>query len=204
MTKAELGCSRSLMAETNSIIARLDSTKIHDAVIGATLAAPLLRRSRFSPATPLLWNGARLSRKPRRCLRVPHPGRRRTCETWLFRCGSGDRRREPGGRRGQSTQQFAHLIPGRAVAEPRASAWTKKTRRSREKPGQYAEPRWRTRAARRKCIGGHGYGLISFGCARSSPTARRSRPAHLTHHRGRSGPPRRAVPDGALSAAVPV
>lgn len=32
MTKAELGYSRSLMAETNSILAALDSAKIHDAV----------------------------------------------------------------------------------------------------------------------------------------------------------------------------
>jgi hypothetical protein len=32
MTKAELDYSRSLMAETNSILARLDSTKIYDAV----------------------------------------------------------------------------------------------------------------------------------------------------------------------------
>jgi hypothetical protein len=30
MTKAELDYSRSLMAETNSILAGLDSTKIHD------------------------------------------------------------------------------------------------------------------------------------------------------------------------------
>jgi hypothetical protein len=32
MTKAELHCSRSLMAETNSILAGLDSTRIHDAI----------------------------------------------------------------------------------------------------------------------------------------------------------------------------
>ena len=32
MTKGELAYSRSLMAETNSILAGLDSTKIHDAV----------------------------------------------------------------------------------------------------------------------------------------------------------------------------
>jgi len=32
MTKAELDYSRSLSTETNSILARLDSTKIHDAV----------------------------------------------------------------------------------------------------------------------------------------------------------------------------
>ena len=32
MTKAELDYSRSLMAETNSILAGLDSTKIHDAI----------------------------------------------------------------------------------------------------------------------------------------------------------------------------
>ena len=32
MTKAELGYSRSLMAETNSILVGLDSTKIHNAV----------------------------------------------------------------------------------------------------------------------------------------------------------------------------
>jgi chitodextrinase len=32
VTKAELDYSRSLMAETNSILAGLDSTKIHDAV----------------------------------------------------------------------------------------------------------------------------------------------------------------------------
>jgi hypothetical protein len=32
MTKAELGYSRSLMAETNAILAGLDGTKIHDAI----------------------------------------------------------------------------------------------------------------------------------------------------------------------------
>jgi hypothetical protein len=32
MTKAELDYSRSLMAETNAILAGLDSTKIHDAI----------------------------------------------------------------------------------------------------------------------------------------------------------------------------
>jgi hypothetical protein len=32
MTKAELDYSRSLMAETNSILAGLDSTKIHEAI----------------------------------------------------------------------------------------------------------------------------------------------------------------------------
>jgi hypothetical protein len=32
MTKSELGYSHSLMAETNSILAGLDSTKIHDAI----------------------------------------------------------------------------------------------------------------------------------------------------------------------------
>jgi hypothetical protein len=32
MTKAELDYTRSLMVETNSILAQLDSTKIHDAV----------------------------------------------------------------------------------------------------------------------------------------------------------------------------
>jgi hypothetical protein len=58
MTKAELDYSRSLSTETNSILAGLDSTKIHDAVnwghVGCT-----------GVETPLASNGACLSRKPR-------------------------------------------------------------------------------------------------------------------------------------------
>jgi hypothetical protein len=65
MTKAELDYSRSLSTETNSILARLDALRSTTPSIGATLAAPQLRRSKFSPATLLASNSACLSRKPR-------------------------------------------------------------------------------------------------------------------------------------------
>jgi hypothetical protein len=89
MTKAELDYSRSLMAETNSVLAGLDSTKIHDAVNWGHVGCTAVEKVKtFSGNATLASNGACLSRKPARCLRVPHPGRRRTCQTWLFRCGS--------------------------------------------------------------------------------------------------------------------
>ena len=44
MTKAELDYSRSLMAETNSILAGLDSTKVHDAVNWGDLACTAVEK----------------------------------------------------------------------------------------------------------------------------------------------------------------
>jgi hypothetical protein len=44
MTKAELDYSRSLMAETNSILAGLDSTKIHDTINWGHLGCTAVER----------------------------------------------------------------------------------------------------------------------------------------------------------------
>jgi hypothetical protein len=57
MTKAELDYSRSLMVETNSILAQLDSTKIHDAVNwGHLRCAPVEKVKIFSgDVTTIVW-----------------------------------------------------------------------------------------------------------------------------------------------------
>jgi hypothetical protein len=57
MTKGELSYSRSLMAETNSILAGLDSTKIHDAVNWGHLGCTAVEKAKtFSGnATSLEW-----------------------------------------------------------------------------------------------------------------------------------------------------
>ena len=44
MTRAELDYSRSLMAETNSILAGLDSTKIHDVIYWAHLGCTAVEK----------------------------------------------------------------------------------------------------------------------------------------------------------------
>jgi hypothetical protein len=57
MTKAELDYSRSLMAETNSILAGLDSTKIHDAMNWGHLGCSAVEKVKtFSGnATSIEW-----------------------------------------------------------------------------------------------------------------------------------------------------
>lgn len=57
MTKAELDYSRSLMAETNSILAALGSTKIHDAVNWCDLTCTAVEKvkSFSSNATSIEW-----------------------------------------------------------------------------------------------------------------------------------------------------
>jgi hypothetical protein len=66
MTKAELDYSRSLMAETNSILAGLDRTKIHDAVNWGHVGCTAVEKVKtFSGNATLASNGGCLSRKPR-------------------------------------------------------------------------------------------------------------------------------------------
>jgi hypothetical protein len=92
MTKAELDYSRLLMAKTNTILARLDSTKIHDAPIGATLIVGLLRKVKnFSGnANSIEWRLLTEETSP-----DAYDFRTLVAEeTWLLRCGSGD---HPGG-----------------------------------------------------------------------------------------------------------
>jgi hypothetical protein len=57
MTKAELDYSRSLMAETNAILARLDGTKIHDAINWGHLGCTAVEKVKtFSGnATSIEW-----------------------------------------------------------------------------------------------------------------------------------------------------
>jgi hypothetical protein len=57
MTKAEIDYSRSLMAETNSILAGLDSTKIHDALKWGHLGCTAVEKVKIfsGNATSIEW-----------------------------------------------------------------------------------------------------------------------------------------------------
>jgi hypothetical protein len=118
MTKAELDYSRSLMAETNSILAGLDSSKIRDAINWGHLGCTAVEKVKtFSGnATSIEWRVLIEEASP-----DAYEFRTLVAEELARRGYSGvavvtELRR----RSGQSTEQFAQLIPGRAIAGPRS------------------------------------------------------------------------------------
>jgi hypothetical protein len=117
MTKAELDYSRSLMAETNSILAGLDSTKIHDAINWGHLGCSAVEKVKtFSGnATSIEWRVLIEEASP-----DAYEFRALVAEELARRGYSGVAVVTEPRRRGQSTEQFAHLIPGRTIAEPRS------------------------------------------------------------------------------------
>jgi hypothetical protein len=118
MTKAELDYSRSLMAETNSILAGLDSTKIPDAINWGHLGCTAVEKVKtFSGnATSTEWRVLIEEASP-----DAYEFRTLVAEELARRGYSGVAVvTEPRRRCGQPTEQFTHLIPGRAIAEPRS------------------------------------------------------------------------------------
>jgi hypothetical protein len=64
MTKAELNYSRSLSTETNSILAGLDSTKLHDAVDWGHLRCTAVEKVKIFSGNAIRIEWRVLSRKP--------------------------------------------------------------------------------------------------------------------------------------------